>query len=80
MIKVSGLTTAGRKMILLGLEEMNIERMRAGDPIHIHADALGFPGEIIIIVGKDAAALQETLAPLVGPNTVVNDESKRPKQ
>lgn len=70
----------GRGVIVLGLEEGNVERLRAGNPIHIHADDLGFTGEIIIILGKDADALAEILKPMIGPNTDVRDDRNRKSQ
>jgi len=41
-----------RPMIILGLSDINIVRMREGKPIHIHADDMGFAGEIVIFTGK----------------------------
>jgi len=73
-------TKTGRPMIILGLEEGNVTRLRSGDPIHIHADHLGFKGEIIIILGKDAAELQKALSPCIGPETNVIDSRNRKKQ
>ncbi len=67
----------GRRIILLGLEEGNIERLRQGKPIHIHADELGFKGEIVIILGKDADELRKLLAPMIGPETDVRDDRER---
>ena len=70
----------GRLLILLGLEEGNVDRLRNGKPIHIHADDLGFAGEIVIILGKDADHLAEQLAPMIGPSTDVRDERNRKPQ
>lgn len=70
----------GRLTLVLGLEEGNVERLRAGKPIHIHADDLGFVGEIVILLGKDSNALSEMLSPLIGPNTDVRDERNRKPQ
>lgn len=77
MIRATVTSGAGRRMILLGLEEGNVTRLREGKPIHIHADELGFAGEIVIILGKDADALRDALAPLIGPETAIKDERGR---
>lgn len=80
MIRARMTGPKGRRMILLGLEEMNVTRLRDGQPIHIHADELGFPGDIVIILGKDADALQRQLEPFIGPETAVHDERGRKRQ
>lgn len=80
MIRASVKSEAGRTMILLGLEEGNVDRLRKGMPIHIHADELGFAGEIVIILGKDVTDLTEQLAPLIGPETSVRDYRERKPQ
>ena len=67
----------GRRVIILGLEEGNVDRLRAGKPIHIHADELGFKGEIVVILGKDADALHAAMAPMIGPETDVRDDRER---
>ena len=77
MIRATITSAAGRPVILLGLEEGNVTRLREGKPIHIHADELGFAGEILIILGKDAEALRETLAPMIGPSTAIRDDRAR---
>ncbi len=70
----------GRTIIVLGLEEGNIERLRKGHPIHIHADELGFAGEITIFLGKDADELQKLFAPMIGPETNYSDRRQEKKQ
>lgn len=80
MIRAAAVGANGRRVMLLGLSEAKVQRMREGKPIHIHADEMGFAGEIIIMVGKDEAALQETLAPLIGPETRVRDETNAVRQ
>lgn len=78
MIRASAYNeTSKRRVIILGLEEGNVDRLRDGKPIHIHADELGFAGEIIIILGKDADHLYATLKPLLGPATNVRDDRNR---
>jgi hypothetical protein len=80
MIKMRGEGAKGRPVIILGLSEANIDRLREGKPIHLHADDMGFVGEIVIFVGKDEATMARQMQPFIGPGTVVHDESKRPRQ
>lgn len=81
MIRARATTTAGRPVIIIGLEEGNITRLREDKPIHIHADELGFAGEIVIILGKDAATLTMLLkqAGLVDERTAqIDRRNERP--
>jgi hypothetical protein len=67
-------------VIVLGLEEGNVERLRKGQPIHIHADELGFAGEIVIVLGENTDALLEQFSEWIGPDTKINDYRRRKKQ
>lgn len=81
MIQARGIDPkTNRITIFLGLEEGNIERLRKGQPIHLHADQLGFCGDIVIILGKDVDALKAMLAPGVTPETKIHDRRKAKKQ
>ena len=80
MIQARGKTDSGRPFIILGLEEGNVTCLRDGQPIHLHADALGFFGEIIIILGKDCDSLKRDLADLIDPRTEVIDRRSEKKQ
>lgn len=80
MIRATVTGRGGRKGIILGLEEGNIERLRQGKPIHIHADELGFAGDIMIVYGKTQEDIAAELAPHIGPETVMRDDRERKKQ
>lgn len=74
MIKMSGVNkNTKRPMILLGLSFENIKRMNMGHPIHIHADQLGFAGDIVVITGETEDAMAAMLKPFIGPMTTVSD-------
>lgn len=85
MLKIVGTNKqSGRTIILLGLEEMNITRMREGKPVHIHGEELylekisgGF--EIVIVLGKDTETLAKRFGSLIGPETVVTNRVKEKK-
>lgn len=81
MIKAVCHGEKGRKIALLGITDMNIARMREGKPIQIHGEEMGLGNlEIWIITGKDEAALQEMFKPVIGPETVVRDQTKDRRQ
>lgn len=68
---------SGGIVIGLGLEDENVRRMQAGQPIRVKLSDLGFTGaagsiQIMIFTGKDAAAIHAMLAPMIGPDTVVH--------
>jgi len=71
----------GRKIALLGITDMNIQKMREGKPIQIHGEEMGLGNlEIWIITGKDEAALAKTLSPMIGPETTVRNQTKERRQ
>jgi len=53
-----------RPMIIFGLTDINIQRMREGKPIHVNADDMGYPGDIVIFTGKD----EDTMAKMIMEN------------
>ncbi len=73
----------GTKLILLGLEELNIQRLKEGKPIHVEGEDIGFPGiQIGIIYGETQQAMIDELkksgvelpidrAPVVKPGQAV---------
>jgi hypothetical protein len=73
MIKLSGVQGDGRPIIILGLSEMNVTKLREKMPIHINADELGFPGEIVIILGDTEDSLAKELHELISERTRVAD-------
>ena len=68
-----------RRLIILGLEDGNISRLKEGKPIHIHADELGFAGEIIIMYGRTQDDIRRQLEPAIGPDTDVQDRNNERK-
>lgn len=75
MLKFSATTATGSKLVGLGLTDENIERLRAGKPIHVDLREMNLPYDIQILVfaGKDESALRAALQPLVGPNTTITE-------
>ena len=52
MITFSGKNNRGRPLLGFGLSEKNLEKLREGLPIHLHADEMGFAGDVLIFYGK----------------------------
>ena len=74
MIKMSGRDDkTGRGIIVLGIEEANVRNLKAGHPIHVHADELGFKGDIVIHYESTLERLKKRFAQFIGPNTTVTD-------
>lgn len=52
MIRFNGRNERGRLLLGFGISEGNVQRLKEGKPIHIHADEMGFAGEIMIFYGE----------------------------
>lgn len=80
MIKMGGKGN-GRDMILLGLSEGNLMRLREKKPIVIHGEEIGWgKRDIIICWGETEDALAKELGSLIGPETNVRDHRGEKKQ
>lgn len=67
MIKGRG-SLDDKPLIICGLSEENLERLRAGLPILVALDDLGFTGSLLITYGvTEEALLQELEATFRGP-------------
>lgn len=75
MIKMSGTSKDGkRKVVLLGLSEGNLMRLREKKPIVIIGEEIGWPEQDIVICwGETEDALTKELAHLIGPQTRTRD-------
>ena len=63
---------ANESTILLGLSELNVQRLKAGDPIMFKGEEIGIPGkQVIIVYGMTEMTIMNDLqtAGLIGPNT-----------
>lgn len=63
MLKARLRTETGESLIVLGLEDGNIERLKIGEPIMFSLEELGFepPINVVIMVGRDNAAIKAQL-------------------
>jgi hypothetical protein len=63
--------------VILGLSEMNLVKLKLGQPIKLNLKDLGFEDrEVYIFHGKDEKEMTETLRSLTGPNTEFRDTSQ----
>ena len=81
MIKMGGTKPDGRKMVVLGLSEGNLMRLREKKPIVIHGEEIGWgKHDIIICWGETEEKLVEELGSMIGPETNVRDHRGEKKQ
>ena len=76
MIKAKATLKDGRVLVVLGLSDANIRRLRNGEPIYFDIGALRMEptdrlGAITVFAGKDENHLSQTLRSLIGPDTEV---------
>lgn len=74
MLRFTAHRADGRPVIGLGLEAVNIERLKAGEPIALHLDELDpqLAGDLVLFYGVDQRALLDSLAGQITTDTVVN--------
>lgn len=60
-------------VLLFGLSELNLQRLREGKPIAVDLAELGMQGRLVIFYGKTEAAMRAELADLIGPDTDFKD-------
>jgi hypothetical protein len=77
MLKWTGLRQ-GVPIIGLGLEEENLKRLREDMPIHIKGKDMGIAFDIVIYYGKGLEDLMEMTKAGIGPDTIINDTSRKP--
>lgn len=66
-------------LILVGLEEKNIEKLREGKPFHHHMNEVGSPFQLVIYYGKTYDDLLNIASDMTGPDTQIVDNRNRKK-
>jgi hypothetical protein len=75
-----GIVGLAGNMIVVGLEEKNIERMKSGAPFHQYLEhTIGIPYQLTIFYGKTAQELVDIIQDNTGPAAVIIDERNRRK-
>lgn len=77
MIKAQATMPDGRVLIVMGISQANVDRLKAGDPIYFDPAALQIaPGTVIggitLFYAATEVGLAQALAPLIAPDTVVH--------
>lgn len=68
---------AKENVIVLGLSEMNIKRLREGKPIKFNLKELGMSDiDILIFTGRDEHTMAEEFKQFIGPETKVYIDPK----
>jgi hypothetical protein len=70
MIKFSAFSHDGKKLVGIGLSEMNLQKLREGCPIKIGGDEVDvLDTEILIFYGKTEKEMHEKLKGFIDPET-----------
>lgn len=73
MLKMAAKGQKGGKplqIVVLGLSHVNLDRLKAGEPIVVNAAELGLPDtEIFIFSGRDEMTMAREVEELIGPST-----------
>lgn len=73
MLKMRTTLSDGRELLIFGLSRINLDRLKADQPIAFRGDTVGLPGlEIMIFAGETEQSMARDLAEFVGPNTRVS--------
>lgn len=69
-----------RKLAGFGLSETNIQKLREGRPIHVHAEEMGLSHDILIFWGTTNEAMEKKFRDhgYIGPDTIIRDEYANP--
>lgn len=68
--------TAGN-LVLLGLSNENVKRLKEGKPIHIYGAELGIERDIVIVWGKTEKEILKSLKPMISAQTIVRDSDEK---
>jgi len=71
MIKATMKGKDDRNILLLGLSQENVNRLKEGKPIHINGDELGLDNDVVLIYGETEAHIYKELQPMIGTTTRV---------
>lgn len=76
MVKATATLEDGRVLIVLGISELNVVKLKKGEPIYFDPAALKIApgttiGAITVFYGRDEEELARTIRTLIGPKTDV---------
>ena len=73
-------TARAGNIIMVGLAEENIAKLKAGQPFHHHMQEVGAPFELLIFYATGLEELKAAMQEFVGPDTQVVDNTARKRQ
>jgi hypothetical protein len=62
MIKANATMKDGRNLVILGLSEGNIQKLKLGKPIQVDLEPFGGTGAVVILYGSTEADITRDLA------------------
>lgn len=71
------ITARAGQLVIIGLEEKNIEKLKAGQPFHHHMNEIGLPFQVMIFYAPSLEDLKTTMQEFVGEHTQVVDNTTR---
>ena len=71
------ITARAGNLIIVGLAEENIVKLKANQPFHHHMQEVGMPFELMIFYAPTFHDLKNAMQEFVGPDTKVVDDSAR---
>jgi hypothetical protein len=75
MVKAKLTGDGGKTLLLFGLSEVNIRRLKAGEPIKVDLTEMGLEGEMLIFYGESERDMALMLKPYINEDTVIHDTS-----
>jgi hypothetical protein len=75
MIKAKTKSKEGKEILILGLSELNIKKLKEGQPIKID-DGRFFDGLIFITYGKTEERIAADMSSFISPNTTIINEMR----
>ena len=74
MLKATGTSKAGRRFVLLGLSDVNLDKLRAGKSMLVFGPEVGLDSDLIIFSGPTEDEMAKELEKLGG---IRNEPAKR---
>lgn len=62
MVKASLTMADGRRLLILGLSDLNLEQLKKGKPIKVDLEPFGMEGAVAIMHGKTEEDITEELS------------------
>ena len=78
MVKLVAHLENGRRLVLFGISEGNVQRLKERKPIHIHGEEIGLPGlDFAIQYGETEADIAMELRAILGDRVVTRPPPTR---